>query len=125
MAVISKDSFKTRQTLDVGGRRYTIYSLARLEAAGFKVERLPYSLKRCAELLASSTVKASTTIGFPHGGHTTSIKVAEALQALSDGGQELDMVVNISQVLSGQWDYVRREIQDITDAAHPAVVTRR
>src|SRR2546428_10717999 len=67
---------------------------------------LPYFLKRCVELLASSTVKASTTIGFPHGGHTTSIKVAEALQALKDGGQELDMVVNISQVLSGQWDYV-------------------
>src|SRR5512140_28503 len=62
---------------------------------------LPYALKRCAELLAGSSVLASTTIGFPHGGHTTAIKRAEAEQALADGGRELDMVVNISQVLSG------------------------
>jgi len=51
MAVRSKDSFKTRQTLDVGGRRYTIYSLERLEAAGLKVDRLPYSLKILLENL--------------------------------------------------------------------------
>jgi deoxyribose-phosphate aldolase len=38
---------------------------------------LPYALARCAELLAGSTVNASTTIGFPHGGHTTAIKLAE------------------------------------------------
>src|SRR5512140_1320378 len=62
---------------------------------------MPFYLKRCAELLAGSTVKASTTIGFPHGGHTTAIKLAETKQALADGGQELDMVVNISKVLSG------------------------
>src|SRR5690242_6556066 len=55
---------------------------------------LPSSLRRCAERLAGSDVKASTTIGFPHGGHTTAVKVAEARQALADGGQELDMVVN-------------------------------
>ena len=55
---------------------------------------LPYYLKRCAELLRGSDVKASTTIGFPHGGHTTAIKAAEARQALDDGGEELDMVVN-------------------------------
>jgi len=81
---------------------------------------LPYFLQRCADRLRGSTVKASTTIGFPHGGHTTAVKLAEAMRALADGGEELDMVVNISQVLSGRWDYVRREIQDITDAAHSA-----
>src|SRR4029078_7384522 len=54
---------------------------------------LPHQLKRCADLLRRSTVNASTTIGFPHGGHTTAAKVAEAKQALADGGQELDMVV--------------------------------
>ena len=53
---------------------------------------LPYALKRCAEVLAGSTVQASTTIGFPHGGHTTAVKLAEAQQALDDGGQELDIV---------------------------------
>ncbi|MBI2479889.1 MAG: deoxyribose-phosphate aldolase [Planctomycetia bacterium] len=81
---------------------------------------LPYYLKRCAELLSGSTVKASTTIGFPHGGHTTAIKRAEAVQAISDGCQELDMVVNISQVLSGDWNYVRQDIAAVIEAAHAA-----
>jgi deoxyribose-phosphate aldolase len=81
---------------------------------------MPYYLKRCAELLAGSTVKASTTIGFPHGGHTTAVKVAEAERALADGGQELDMVVNISKVLSEDWDYVRDDIKAVVDAAHAA-----
>jgi deoxyribose-phosphate aldolase len=70
--------------------------------------------------LAGSTVKASTTIGFPHGGHTTEIKVAEARRALTDGGQELDMVVNISQVLSENWTYVRNDIAAIVEATHAA-----
>jgi deoxyribose-phosphate aldolase len=81
---------------------------------------LPYYLKRCADLLRGSDVKASTTIGFPHGGHTTSIKVAEARQALADGGEELDMVVNISAVLSGDWDYVRRDIAAVLEPTHGA-----
>lgn len=81
---------------------------------------LPYYQKRCAEILKGSGVKASTTIGFPHGGHTTAIKLAEARQALADGCEELDMVVNISQVLSGNWDYVRQEIKGVVDLAHAA-----
>jgi deoxyribose-phosphate aldolase len=81
---------------------------------------MPYYLKRCAEILRGSTVAASTTIGFPHGGHTTATKVAEARQALADGGQELDMVVNVSQVLSGDWDYVRQDIAAVVRLAHDA-----
>ena len=79
---------------------------------------LPHYLRRCAELLRGSTVKASTTIGFPHGGHTTAVKLAETRQALDDGGEELDMVVNISRVLSGDWDYVRTDIQAVVEATH-------
>ena len=79
---------------------------------------MPYYLKRCAELLKGSTVKASTTNGFPHGGHTSSIKLAEAKQALDDGGEELDMVVNIGKVISGDWDYVRNEIAAVIDVTH-------
>lgn len=81
---------------------------------------MPYYLKRCAELLAGTTVKASTTIGFPHGGHTTAIKAAEAARAIEDGCEELDMVVNISKVLSGDWDYVKTDIQAVIDVAHAA-----
>jgi len=81
---------------------------------------MPYYLRRCADILAGSTVRASTTIGFPHGGHTTAIKVAEAEQALRDGGEELDMVVNISKVLSGDWDYVRADIKAVIGVVHAA-----
>lgn len=78
----------------------------------------PYYLKRCADLLAGSTVRPSTTIGFPHGGHTTAVKVAEAERALDDGAEELDMVINIGKVLSGEWDYVRADIAAVVDLAH-------
>lgn len=81
---------------------------------------MPYYLKRCADLLAGSSVMPSTTIGFPHGGHTTAIKQAEAEQAIADGCQELDMVVNISQVLSGKWDYVTTDIKAVIEVAHAA-----
>jgi deoxyribose-phosphate aldolase len=80
----------------------------------------PYYLRRCAELLAGSTVAPSTVIGFPHGGHTTAIKLAEAEQALADGGIELDMVVNVGKVLSGDWDYVRRDLRAVVERAHQA-----
>ena len=81
---------------------------------------LPYYLKRCSELLSGSTVKASTTIGFPHGGHTTAMKRAEAEQALADGCQEFDMVINISKTLSGDWSYVQQDIAAVIDVAHAA-----
>ena len=79
---------------------------------------LPYYLARCAELLARTTVNASTTIGFPHGGHTTAIKLAEARQALDDGGQELDVVINISKARSGDWQYICDELEQLTECIH-------
>jgi deoxyribose-phosphate aldolase len=81
---------------------------------------MPYYLKRCAEILQGSSVKAGTTIGFPHGGHATAIKVVEARQALADGAAELDMVVNISKVLSGDWTYVRDDLRAVIDVTHAA-----
>jgi deoxyribose-phosphate aldolase len=81
---------------------------------------MPFYLKRCAELLSGSSVKASTTIGFPHGGNTTLVKANEAEQALGDGGQELDMVVNISKVLSADWKYVHEDIKAVLSVTHAA-----
>lgn len=78
----------------------------------------PYYLSRCSELLLGSGVLPSTTIGFPHGGHTTAIKVAEARQALADGGRELDLVVNIGKVLTGDWEYVHTDIQSVLEVVH-------
>ncbi len=70
------------------------------------------------ELLAGSTVAVGTTIGFPQGGHVTSIKVAEAAQAMKDGAVELDMVVNIGKVLTKDWRYVGDDIRAVVEAAH-------
>lgn len=78
----------------------------------------PYYVKRAAELLKDSTVAVGTTIGFPHGGHTTAVKVFESERAMDDGAEELDMVVNIGKVLSGDWNYVTDDIRAVVDAAH-------
>jgi deoxyribose-phosphate aldolase len=103
----------TTEDLDAGCRLAVAYDVA-------SVCILPYYLRRADVLLEGSSVKASTTIGFPHGGNTTAIKVAEAKQALADGGEELDMVVNISAVLSGQWEYVREDLRAVIDVTHEA-----
>jgi deoxyribose-phosphate aldolase len=101
----------TDRELEVGCELALAYDVA-------SVCILPYYLGRCAEILKGSDVKASTTVGFPHGGHVTAVKVAEAKQALADGGQELDMVVNISKVLSGDWEYIGHDIAAVIDVAH-------
>jgi deoxyribose-phosphate aldolase len=77
----------------------------------------PYAVARAKEILAGSTVAVGTTVGFPHGGHVTSIKVAEALLALKDGAVELDMVVNIGKVLSKDWRFVSDDIRAVVEAA--------
>ena len=81
---------------------------------------LPYSTVRCHELLAGTTVYTSTTIGFPHGGHRTNVKLFEAEQALKDGAQELDAVINISKAKSGDWDYIEEELRSLTNLTHAA-----
>lgn len=103
----------TQQMLEDGCQLALAYDVA-------SVCIMPYYLKRCSEILAGSTVQPSTTIGFPHGGHATKSKSAEAINAIQDGCQELDMVVNISQVLSGNWSYVSDDIQAVIDVAHAA-----
>jgi deoxyribose-phosphate aldolase len=80
----------------------------------------PYAVKLAAKLLAGSTVQASTTIGFPHGGHVTKVKVIESEIALADGATELDMVVNVGKVLSGEWNSVADDIAAVVRVAHAA-----
>jgi len=84
----------------------------------------PYAVKQAVEWLRDSGVPVCTVIGFPHGSHTTEIKVAECRLACEDGAREIDMVVNIGKVLGGDWDYVAGEIQKINDEAikHGAIL---
>jgi len=101
----------TESDLEAGCRQAIEYDCA-------SVCVMPYFLPRCAEILKGSTVKPGTTVGFPHGGHSTAVKVAEAERALDDGGEEIDMVANISKVLSDDWHYVRRDIGAVIEVAH-------
>ncbi len=78
----------------------------------------PCHVRLAAEQLRGSDVKVSTVVGFPHGGHVTAIKVAEAQQAMDDGAVELDMVLNIGELRSGSLDHVQADIQAVCAAAH-------
>lgn len=78
----------------------------------------PCHVKLAAEVLKDSDVIVSTVIGFPHGSNLTAIKVAEADAAMDDGAIELDMVLNIGQLRSGKYEYVRDDIKAVCDAAH-------
>ncbi len=78
----------------------------------------PYAVRRASKLLAGTTIAASTVIGFPHGGHLTRVKLYESEQALSDGATELDMVVNIGKVLSGEWNFVADDVRAVVEVAH-------
>ena len=81
---------------------------------------MPYFVQRLSQRLQGSDVKSSTTIGFPHGANRISVKCLEARTAIEDGCQEIDVVVNISQVLSKEWGYVQDEVQQIVEVAHSA-----
>lgn len=78
----------------------------------------PYGVRLAAKLLAGSPVRTSTVVGFPHGGHLTAVKAFEAERAMDDGATELDMVVNVGKVLSGEWNYVAGDIAAVVRAAH-------
>lgn len=75
----------------------------------------PYSIPAARRALAGTDVLICSVIGFPHGNSTTSIKVAEAREAVLAGAHEIDMVVNVGKVLGGDWAYVRDEIKAIND----------
>src|SRR5260221_6798515 len=77
---------------------------------------LPHYLKRCAEILKGSAVKASTTIGFPHGGSTTTAKLGETEQTQADRGEGHDMVVKIKRVDRSLQELVRDGIHIVNDA---------
>jgi deoxyribose-phosphate aldolase len=78
----------------------------------------PYAVSLAARILEDSGVAVGTTIGFPHGGHATAVKVFESHTAMDDGATELDMVINIGQAIGGNWGAVARDIAEVARAAH-------
>ena len=79
---------------------------------------LPCYTRLLKELLADAPhIGIGGVVGFPAGGHTTSIKVAEARELLADGATELDMVINIGWLRSGRHEEVREDIRAVVEAA--------
>jgi deoxyribose-phosphate aldolase len=77
----------------------------------------PYAIQMARRVLDGSDVGVCAVVAFPHGNSAASIKVKETEQAASEGATEIDVVVNIGKVLSGDWVYVSDEIKAINDAA--------
>ena len=72
----------------------------------------------CSELMKGTGVLVGTVAGFPLGQMSTAAKVYEAETAIADGADEIDYVVNVSDVKDGKWDLVKDEMTKITDACH-------
>lgn len=82
----------------------------------------PCDVKLTAELLKDTPVMVSCVLSFPHGADATPTKAFQAKQAIEDGVQEIDMVMNIGQFLSGNYDVVRDDIKAVVEVAHAADV---
>ncbi|WP_340114954.1 deoxyribose-phosphate aldolase [Maribellus mangrovi] len=78
----------------------------------------PCDIKMAAELLAGSDVKVSCVLSFPHGADATQVKAFQAKQAIEDGTDEIDMVMNIGRFLSGDYEYVLDDIKAVVEVAH-------
>lgn len=82
----------------------------------------PFWVKKTAELLTGSDVKVCTVIGFPLGANTKEVKAFETKQAIQEGAQEVDMVINIGALKSGLTDIVLADIKAVVEAAGTTLV---
>ena len=78
----------------------------------------PCDVEYAAEILKGSNVRVTTVVGFPHGSNLTEVKVLETRRAIEQGCVEVDVVLNIGRLLSGDYDYVERDLKAVVDAAH-------
>lgn len=79
----------------------------------------PADVPLSARILKGSGVAVGTVVGFPHGSSTTAVKVCEAQDAIANGAEELDMVLNIGALRSEKYDYVREDIRGVVAVAKP------
>lgn len=82
----------------------------------------PFWVKRSAELLAGTDVKVCTVIGFPLGANTTAVKVAETRDAIANGATEIDMVLNVGALKSGDLETVKQDVAAVKQAAGDVLV---
>ena len=77
----------------------------------------PCDVAIAADALSNASVAVGTVVGFPHGDHATATKVFEAERAMADGAVELDMVLNIGWLRSGEFARVEEDIRAVVDAS--------
>lgn len=82
----------------------------------------PTHVKKSAELLKDSETKVCTVIGFPLGASTSSVKAYETVDAIENGADEIDMVINVGALKSGNHDLVRDDIESVVEAANATLV---
>ncbi len=78
----------------------------------------PYWVSEATRQLAKSNVKVATVIGFPMGYSATAAKVEEIKRSIDEGADELDVVINICAIKSGNWNYLQNDIDRTTTAVH-------
>lgn len=84
----------------------------------------PTHVRLAASLLKGSSVKVCTVIGFPLGANTPVVKAAEVRDAIANGAQEVDMVINIGALKDGDYDLVSKDIKAVVDAAAGQALTK-
>lgn len=85
----------------------------------------PFWVRTAATILNKSRVKVCTVIGFPLGANSSSIKSTETSQAIKEGADEIDMVINIGALKSGDLKTVKNDIQGVTQVAREANVVSK
>ncbi|RTE50094.1 deoxyribose-phosphate aldolase [Actinobaculum sp. 352] len=85
----------------------------------------PYPVAQCADLLRGSGVHIGAAIGFPLGQVTIEDKVSETRNAIANGTDEIDYVINITELKAGNLSYIEREMQAIVDVARSSAVTTK
>lgn len=82
----------------------------------------PTWVAACVERLGGSGVAVATVVGFPLGATTSRAKAAEAREAVATGADEIDMVIALGRLKSGDWNYVEDDIRSVVEASRPAIV---
>ncbi len=109
-----------RPELDLATVRRGVELAVRYDVASATVR--PADVAMAAELVANCDVLVSTVVGFPHGSHTTATKAAETEELVAAGADEIDMVLNIGRLISGEDEYVERDIRAVVEAAQGRLV---
>ncbi|MDR2860630.1 MAG: deoxyribose-phosphate aldolase [Elusimicrobiota bacterium] len=114
---ISKYVDFTLLKADANTQKYEELCAAALENKFYSVCVPPDRIKECKQYLKGGDIKIATVIGFPLGYSTIETKSAEIKDAIENGADELDVVINVSRIKSGEFDYVKRELSALRQAS--------